>query len=56
MVLFCLKSKNKVQLEFSPTENADKLLLGSYSTEHAKKRYDCGFKLLEMLKYDAIGV
>ena len=56
MVLFCLKSKNKVQLEFSSIENADKLLLGFYSTVHAKIKYGWGFKLLEMLKYGAIGV
>ena len=46
---------NKVRLEFSSTENADKLLLGFYSTGHAKIKYDWGFKLLEMLKYGAIG-
>ena len=56
MVLFCLKSKNKVQLEFSSIENADKLLLGFYSTGHAKIKYCWGFKLLGMLKYGAIGV
>ena len=41
-VLYCLKSKNKVQLEFS--------------SGHAKIKYGWGFKLLEMLKYGMIGV
>ena len=56
MVLFCLKSKNKVRLEFSCIENAAKLLLEFYSTGHAKIKYGWGFKLLQMLNYCAIGV
>ena len=56
MVLFCLKSKNKVRLEFSCIENAAKLLLEFYSTGHAKIKYGWDFKLLEMLNYCAIGV
>ena len=45
-----------MRLEFPSIENADKLLLGFYSTGHAKIKYGWGFKLLEILKYGAIGV
>ena len=55
MVLFCLKSKNKVRLEVSSIENTDKLLLECYSTGHVNIKYGWGFKLLEMLKYGEIG-
>ena len=54
--LFCLKSINKVRVKFSSIENTDKSLLGFYSTGDAKIKYNWGFKLLEMLKYGAIGV
>ena len=45
-----------MRLEFPSIENADKLLLGFYSTGHAKIKHGWGFKLLEILKYGVIRV
>ena len=56
MVLYCLKSKNKVRLEFSSIENAEISYCLGFITGHAKIKYGWGFKLLEMLKYGTIGV
>ena len=49
MVLYCLKSKNKVRLEFSSIENAEISYCLGFITGHAKIKYSWGFKLLEML-------
>ena len=56
MVLYYLKNKNNVRLEFSSIENAEISYCLGFITEHAKIKYGWGFKLLEMLKYGTIGL
>ena len=56
MVLYCLKSKNEVGLQFSSIENAEIIYCCGFITGHARIKYSWGFKLLEMLKYGTIGV
>ena len=51
MVLYCLKSKNEVGLQFSSIENAEIIYCCGFITGHARIKYGWGFKLFEMLKY-----